>query len=545
MRISIHWLLILLVPLIAGCSGGDKSSRSLPPKAELPPPLIQLYFTGTTRLVTDTNAAPWVSMAELPASQALWRQTLEKLARAPHQLISRRTAATNDFALRFQELIADAVRAESFVEVTGDTNQLSEIEFVVRLPPDRAEFWRTNLLTIAGNWVKGHSQALPANSVGWELKTDAGLGVFRFSRVGDWTMIGWGREQLPLQDEFRKRIVQTGRPKLAPGDAWAEIVCDGSNLAAILSSPGRESAALVGLESLSAVNLALARRGSDLRLSGNLIFRDPFSWQLEPWQIPTNLIHDPIISFTAVQGTAPLLRKHQSALGLTLDPLPNQLFVWAGLIFPVQTMAAAPLKDPAAFIRSLAPQLMNRFNSQLYTRDAGSLVLGSNSSGADAILWKDIPPFVTPYLTSADDPAGHFLLAGIHPNWPETSPAALVPLFQYVSSRTNVVYYDWEIAAELAWSRRNVVNIFRHIFELPCLGPDAASIVCLNSISNRLGNTVTEVSRANSNRLDIIRQGPVCLTGLELMALAHWLESSSFPLGGIDLTARTNGVVFP
>jgi hypothetical protein len=55
-----------------------------------------------------------------------------------------------------------------------------------------------------------------------------------------------------------------------------------------------------------------------------------------------------------------------------------------------------------------------------------------------------------------------------------------------------------------------------------------------------LGNVITEITLSNSNRLALVRQGPVGLTGLELIALAHWLESTNFPLNGLALAARTN-----
>jgi hypothetical protein len=296
---------------------------------------------------------------------------------------------------------------------------------------------------------------------------------------------------------------------------------------------------------LPAANLALARRGSDLRLNGSLVFRDPFSWQFEPWQIPTNFIHDPIYSFTAVQGIAPLLAHFQTTFGGQPDSTPNQLFVWARAMFPVQILAAVPLTNAPQLLGALGHQLMSRFNSRLESQDAGRLVMTTNSTGANSLRWVDIPPFVMPYISTVEDSGSGFLFAALQPNWIATNSADLAALFQYVSSRTNLICYQWELTAEHGWEWRKAANVIRHIFEQPRLGPDSASINFLNAISNRLGSTITEVTRAGSNRLDFIRQGPVGLTGLELIALAHWLESSTFPLGGIDLAAPTNTLGVP
>jgi len=353
-------------------------------------------------------------MGELPASETLWRQTLEKLSRAPYQFSQHCIApTTNDYASTFQELIADFVRAESFAAVTGDTNRIAECELAVRLPADRAEFWRTNLLTILESWtgargesfpllggVRGGSASVPAGAAGWQLKKHHDPNLVRLVRFGDWMLIGCGQDQLPLQDEYLQRIKQTGSPVAQSdpllggvrGGYWLEIFLDMPNLPDVWSSAFRRSGAAEPpeggtpnpqpstLNSQPTVNLSLSGRDSNLRLKGDFAFRDPLSWKPEPWQIPTNLVRDPIISFTAVQGFAPMLKNHQEALGLRLDPLPDQLFVWAGASFPVQTLAAAPMKDAAGFLRDLAPQLIAQFNPELQVRQTGGLVLATNLS---------------------------------------------------------------------------------------------------------------------------------------------------------------------
>jgi len=67
----------------------------------------------------------------------------------------------NDHASTFQELIADFVRAESFAEVTGDTNHITECELAIRLPADRAESWRTNLLAVLESWTGCRGNGCP------------------------------------------------------------------------------------------------------------------------------------------------------------------------------------------------------------------------------------------------------------------------------------------------------------------------------------------------------------------------------------------------
>ncbi len=250
MRSTFNWLLILCVGVTASC--GVANGQTNPPSAPVrPASLFRFYFSGTARLAAETNAAPWVSMSALPASQALWRQTLEKLARSPYRLFQQRIAATtNNFAGTFQELIADFVRAESFAEATGDSNRIAECELAVRLPADRAEFWRTNLLTIFESWTGCRGEPLPAGTAGWQLKKHHHPNVLAAVRSGDWTFIGCGQDQLPLQEEYLQRIKQTASPAVADSNAWLEVFLDCPNVPPVTGHPLPEG--------LPAANLSLA-----------------------------------------------------------------------------------------------------------------------------------------------------------------------------------------------------------------------------------------------------------------------------------------------
>src|SRR5437773_1981465 len=209
MRSSFNWLLVLGVGAIAGC--GDGAAR-LPASSVRTTSLFRSHFAGTTGLAADTNAEPWISMSALPASKALWRQTLQKLAKSPYQFSRQRIAATNDHASTFEELVTDFVRAESFAEVTGDTNHIAECELAIRLPADRAEFRRTNLLVILESWTGSRGEPVAPGTTGWQLKKHHDPNLFRLIRSGEWTLIGCAQDQLFMQDDYLRRIKQTGSP---------------------------------------------------------------------------------------------------------------------------------------------------------------------------------------------------------------------------------------------------------------------------------------------------------------------------------------------
>ena len=546
-RACFNLLLVIGVGLLAGCGRSEQPKPlqpSIPPAARSAA-VFRAHFTGTTRLSADTNAAPWISIGQLPSFQALRRQTLEKLSQAPHDWAQHRIATTNDFAGAFQELIADLIRAESFVEVAGDSNRTVEVALALRLPTDRAEYWQTNLLAILEAWTGCRGERLPADPMGWQLRKHHEPDLFRLVRSGNWTLVGWGQDQLHLQDEYRMRIKQTGSPGATTSNAWLEVFLDFPNLAAVWRSAFTGSGVadtpgggILSARSWPAVELLLNPYADNLQLKGSFVFRDAFSFRPEVWQIPTNFIHEPIISFTAIQGVAPIVESFLDSLGVhSLSP-PNQLFVWAGGNFPVQTLAAAPMPHAEEYVRNLAPPMIERFNPALQAMNAGFLSLTSNAPGVQTIRWAGIPPWVTPYISSATDSGVDFLMAGTYPDWVGTNPPPV--LFHNLLGRTNLVYYDWEVTAAHVQSWRAVINVIRHFFEKPRLRPESPSIVFLDSVSNRLGNVITEITRSDSNRLALVRQGPVGLTGLELIALAHWLESTNFPLNGLALAAWTN-----
>ena len=78
----------------------------------------------------------------------------------------------------------------------------------------------------------------------------------------------------------------------------------------------------------------------------------------EPWNIPTNLVHDPLISFTAVRGIASWLRQLQVVKDLQLEAVPDQYYAWAMYRSIFETYAAAPVPDATNFLARNEPQII-------------------------------------------------------------------------------------------------------------------------------------------------------------------------------------------
>lgn len=537
MRSCRTWIAALLLLGALGCRQSKEPSPEPSAGPSEPTPLIRWRCAGTHSPLGATTRNAWALLSETAEAKRLRAQTLEKLARAPLRAWpARAPGATNDFAAAFREILGDLAAAECFFEAHGDTNRFSELVLAARLAPERAEFWRTNLLAAFSAWSGPGATNVANDPGGWWLLMTRPAGVLRLARASDWTLVGWAAEKPARFEQLRARLARGERPGSQTTNGWLELFADLSRLPA--SARARWFGALESLlpsrslvaDRLPALHFTLNARGSLMRLEGELVFGDAITARLDEWQIPTELVRDPIIGFTAARGVAGLFTNWFGALGLPTESPPNQLFVWAGAAFPVQILAAAPTSAAAKVLQSAAAVLPTRFNATLSAADAGALELLTNAAGEVALRWTDIPPFITPFLTVAtgSNQQTH-LVAGLYPNWAFPDSPAPRALFEHLARGTNLVFYEWEFTGPRVYSWRASFNIVRHLLGKPRLSAETAAVAFLNSLTNHPGNTVTEVRLADTRRLAVVREGPFVFSAAELLWLAHWLESPEFP----------------
>jgi hypothetical protein len=282
--------------------------------------------------------------------------------------------------------------------------------------------------------------------------------------------------------------------------------------------------------SLQAVDLpemrwqAVGRNGS-LRLDGRLIFPQPLALTLEKWRMPVDVIHAPIVSFTAVRGFAPWLEKQKWAQSYEISPGPNQLFIWALSSYPLQTFAAVPVPNAKKALAQFEQKMSANAGWQNRFMMPVTMVMTN-----DQISWRGTP-FIAPTLRALHGPAGDFLFAEVFPNGPKTRP--LPPELFAQLDRTNLVYYDWEITSERLQLLPQLTQLALMVTRHQQLAAQSAAIKWLNRIGPALGRTVTEVTQTAPNELSFTRKSAGGLTAIELTALANWLEATNFP--GCDL----------
>ena len=507
-------------------SGCDKSSAPASPQTVpfslASQTVAHLHWLGKKQLAAATNAAAFMRIWGEPESAALEKQTLDKLATAPWRLLPHVPTTNPAAAPLLRPLLDDCVQRESYLEIRAATNQPGEIAFAIRLPADRAALWQTNLAAVLESLTglqTENSKQETRNSplpTGWSLKKHEAPNLIELTRVGDWVVIGLGQDQNALFADFVARVLRDHSPVATASmgfwlDAGADLqsVSDAFKLGWNL--PGH----------LSKISLQTTGEGQNVQTRGAVNFSQPLALTLDPWNVPTNLIRGALGSFTALRGFAPWLGAQKIWNDLQIGPAPNQFFIWSGQGVPMQTVFAAPMSDATNRMWQITNSFMQTVNPWLETNKAGHLELPAEFPG---ITWVGMP-FLAPYLQSRGD----FLLGGFFPAPVGRSglPADLL----LAMSRTNTVYYDWEITSpriESWFYLGQTLRITLHKAQLPA----SPALDWLQANTNTLGNCVTAAAQSGPDQISFIRgSSGVGLTAFELHLLADWLASPDFPAG--------------
>lgn len=497
----------LLVWMCGACSRHNVEQPKAPQEAPRYP-IIEFHFAGAQTISSDTNSRAFDAEFASPQARALEDQTLDKLSHAPGMWFKDKLpAGATDGSAQLRPLLDDLLKSEWFFEMR-EAPVSPEYALAIRLDATRASLWEDNLRRLLESWTK-----LSATNItnGWELEKDRPPNLFRIVRAGHWIVIGWGQDQLPLSDEWAAGRIPEG------GASWLGAVIDWPRLARVFPRLAKFD--------LPVIHLQVTGSHSNLFLAGQFDLSQPLP-ALEKWQIPTNIIHDPLTSFTAARGFAPWLENQSWARPLLISPEPDQLFVWSLGMMPLQTFIAAPVSNGTNALAQLGGNLSANTNWERHLMSHFKL-----ETTPKRISLADVP-FSAPEVQALSEKNGDFLVADIFPNLPRGKFPSPV-LYQQLEL-TNLVYYHWEITAlrlkALPQMTQLALLLTRHR-QLQAASPAAK---WLNYFGPRMGTSVTEVMQSGPRELSFVRQAPAGLTAVELIALANWLEAPNFP--GCDLS---------
>jgi len=486
--------------------------------------LAGYHFVGTAPLANNANAAKLKEIWALPETRKFEDQTLQKLAHAPKVFYGNKISAEQDErgAALLRPLLNDLVRSESFLQVRGPSLPQAEWTLLAQLPPDRLKAWSAALLELTRLWNLGAptSSSLEGFTVS-EIKRTASPNLLRWVEAGQWFVLGVGQDNLPAVVDAARQIKAGGRPIPAQTNSWLETELNLPRLAAALQ--------LSDALKWPHAKLAIAGDGENLRSKVRMVFPEPVTGSLDPWQIPTTVINEPLISFTAARGVAPLLKNCAMFQQLELTPTPNELFFWAQGHITFQSFVAFPLKDAAVKLEQLGRRGSSLFSSNWQNRGLTQLAWQTNNQ---QLLWR--LPYVAPFLKPASFKGRDLVVGGLFPPSPMTNPPP-AELLSQLTSVPKLVYYDWEITGARMTSWRVLAQLIATIAGKSQFTTNTAGQPWMIAVEPKLGNAATEVTADSPAEWSLTRKSHLGFTGIELVALVRWLESTNFPKFSFEL----------
>ena len=466
-------------------------------RAALPQPdlLAQIHFAGAAKIFADKNSAAFTNEFCSAEALALRKQTAEKLSGWLAGWLQKNAGVTvPDGAAKLRPLFDDLQTAEWFLEARAAADGKPEVGIAIRLDAGRTQLWQSNLKLI-------FPAATIRQSGGW---------LFFASRAGAEKMT----------DALAKRPVVNDAAWLSADVNWPRLAQWYPKLKEL---------------GLPETQFTVTAPDDNLRINGKFFFPENLSLNLEPWRMPTNTIHQPFISFTAVRGFAAWIESQPWALPYRISPAPNQAFVWALPQVPYQTFVAAPFADAAAALAQAGTQWQSGLDRQ---KAAGNTLMPftlANTNGRVSLVGV---PFIAPFVQAVREPAGQFLLAGAFPN-PLRSKPLPAELFQRLAQK-NLLFYHWEITSERLPQTLNLSQLGLLLTLHRQLGGESAAMKWIQKISPRLGNTTTEIFQTGPAEMSFTRKAPGGFTAVELLALGGWLEAPNFPQCDLKLPPPKN-----
>ena len=498
-----RYLLSLLIAacFLVGCGKSPTPNVS---------PSLRLHWLGKKRLSAESNATNFISIWNLPESVRLENQTLDKLSTAPWRLLATSVTLSNAPTALLRPLLNDVVQEETYLEVLSGTNQPYEAVLAIKLPPDRAALWQANLPPILKS-LSSNPSANPSLSL---------------ANIGNWTILSISdlrlqASKLSILPQIRQRLAATGIPFVQ------DTTNDWINGSVEVSWLSRAAGWQVQSNSnLPVVEFSAMAEAGNVKTLAKLTFPSNAPIQLQPWNIPTNMIFDPLIAFTASRHVAPLLDWWQNKLSVhALQPF-DQVVSWAVAGFPFQTYFAIPQPQPTNAISLMSDWLTQKISGQGGSSFPGRLVTDTNFQRVTLEGF----PFVSPRLEAVQDSARALLFGGFIPIMRTNRPMPFELLAQ-INADTNLFYYDWEITGPRVEAWTYIGQTMRLMLNRAQLPPGSLGMDWLKAVTPRAGNSVTAISVSASNRLSLIRNSTIGMTGVEAHLLVDWLESPEFPVG--------------
>ncbi|HEY5043636.1 MAG TPA: hypothetical protein VIK53_16715 [Verrucomicrobiae bacterium] len=457
-------------------------------RAALPEPdlIAQIHFAGAQKISAEKNFSSFTNEFCSAEALALRSQVADKLAPWLAGWLQAKLGVTvPDGAAKLRPLLDDLQKSEWFLEARAAADGKPEVAVAIKLEAGRAQVWQSNLKPFFGSAT--------------------------FNQSGRWLIF----------DSATGNLGSSVAQKIsAPPAGWLTVDVNWPRLA-------RWYPKLHEL-GLPETQFTVTAPDANLHVDGKFFFPENLPLNLADWQLPTNVIHAPFNSFTAVRGFASWLKSQEWAQVFQITPTPDQAFIWALSGMPFQTFLAVPVPDSAEALTQAYARLQPVFDP---AKTAAHFMSPFNLSETNGEVTLAGVPFAAPFLQAVNKPGGQFLLAGAFENSPVGRPPP-AELFQRLAAK-NLVFYHWEITAEREPMLLNLGQLGLMLTQHRQLDGESAAFKWVAKITPTLGTTVTEVTKNAPDQMTFTRSAPGGFTAFELLALVNWIDAPNFP--GWDL----------
>jgi hypothetical protein len=498
-----HWIIVLAA---IGCLN-PLVSRGAETKRE---PALRLTFVGVNTLARDTNAAKITKAFSLPASADFKKNAFDTLTRLALETAGFPVAGAVNDDLR--PLAEDIVAWPVSAEWHGGDGKPWELFLALQMPAERAAEWSNRLSRAVIDAKLGAiKMAEEAGARGW--KSAGGAASVAFLQSGEWTLFQATRGNLSSAAPFLSRLKDQ-----KSGTNWLEAEIDWARLSTTFPFDQLAFKAPI-------TRMAVSGRNDNLKITGDITYREAIPFKAEDWKLPRGLMEDPLVSFTAIRGAAPFFSQTRFFRDLDFNPLDRQIFFWAQSGVPFQAQVAIPAPDAEKALARLKETAPQRWNSVLEKKTAGRFAPATNSTHLN---WLGLP-VITPSLYATNIAEGSYLAGRLFPPPPRRNRGLPEPLLNQISGRKNLVYYDWEITQERVGLWQVLENLVP-IFAPPGVGSPETRMGrrpgqrWLKEVAPLLGNTVTEISQDSPTRFSFVRKSNLGLTGMELVFVTRALS---------------------
>lgn len=502
------------------------SAQAAAPAASSPVAVAEVHWRGTKHLASEPGVESLRWMMGLPQAARLGDQILTKLSQVPW---AGRDGATNQphpAGVLLLPLLRTAVANEGYLEL-----QAEEAALALRLGEAEIARWRKELPAVINQWPG----LRPAGQEGvWHWQEGAAKALVRMERAGDCLLISFGPENGTLAAKLRERLVRGPSPfKSSPANLW---------LNAQLDWPRLESRLKLGLplpSGLRRIHLTATGEGEYVRTEAQFTFAERLDLPLEPWVFPTNVIHEPLVSFAAVRGFRPWLTAHPLVKALQPPTVPNQLYLWSLSTGPMFNYAAMQMPGSVSWLDRVNGEMQRRASAWLAQNKGGGLLQWTAEN--HSLTWLPVP-LINPALQALATPQGELLVGRFGPPPLQRGEPPPAELLNRVTSTKDLVYYHWEVTEPRLAQWVFLSQSARVAFDRTQIDGKSPILEFLLAAKSKMGNTVTDIRRTGPSTLTLVRKSPSGFTGMEWHLLGDWIESPEFPRGLHSLLRHGSGL---